>query len=242
MKIAVALIHIFFATLWLGGSFFYAVLLLPRLRVLDAAGQRALRGSLRSAMTPLLAVSALATIVSGLVMMVQLRALHPGSFSHTRWGVALIVGTLASLAALAIAALCELRLKRQAALFAKAEQSGSSIHRESLLRLGALALLWSPWRPWRSRATADDERRDGRDTRTTFLAGPIHATCRRAPAARLGRGAMARGHELPSGARRTVHRATGAQRPFQLRDRAHRAAGDRTRCDQGPLHPSALRR
>ena len=93
-KIAVALVHIFFATLWLGGSFFYAVLLLPHLHVLDVASQRALRSSLRSAMTPLLGVSALATIVSGLVMMVQLHGLHPGSFSHTRWGVALIVGTL----------------------------------------------------------------------------------------------------------------------------------------------------
>ena len=141
MKIAVALVHIFFATLWLGGSFFYAVLLMPRLRVLDAAGQRALRSSLRSAMTPLLAVSALATIASGLVMMVQLHALHPGSFSHTRWGVALIVGTLASLAALAIAAFCELWLRRQAALSAGAEQAVSSIHRESVLRLSALALL-----------------------------------------------------------------------------------------------------
>ena len=31
MKIAVAFAHVFFATLWLGGSFFYAVLLLPGL-------------------------------------------------------------------------------------------------------------------------------------------------------------------------------------------------------------------
>ncbi len=141
MKIAVALVHIFCATLWLGGSFFYAILLLPKLRVLDVASQRALKRSLRGTMTPLLAVSALATIASGLVMMVQLHGLHPGSFSHTRWGVALIVGTLASLAALAIAVLCELGLRRQAALSAGAEQSGSPIQRESVLRLGTLALL-----------------------------------------------------------------------------------------------------
>ncbi len=140
MKIVVALVHIFFATLWLGGSFFYAVLLLPRLRVLDVAGQRALKGSLRSVMTPLLAASAVATIASGLVMMVQLHALHPGSFSHTRWGVALIVGTLASLAALAIAAACEL-LRRQTAPSLGARHTGEVLHRESVLRLGALILL-----------------------------------------------------------------------------------------------------
>ena len=85
MKIAVAIVHILFATIWLGGSFFYTVLLLPRLHVLDMPNQRALARSLRAVMTPLLAVSALATIASGLAMMVQLHALHPGSFSHTRW-------------------------------------------------------------------------------------------------------------------------------------------------------------
>ncbi len=141
MKIAVALIHIFFATVWLGGSFFYAVLLLPRMRILDATGRRALEGSLRATMTPLLAVSALATIASGLVMMVQLHALHPGSFSHTRWGVALIVGTLATLAALAIAAVCELRLRRRGVQLTGAERAGSACNHESALRLSALALL-----------------------------------------------------------------------------------------------------
>jgi hypothetical protein len=141
MKIAVALVHIFFATLWLGGSFFYAVLLLPRLGVLDVAGQRALRSSLRSVMTPLLAVSALATIVSGFVMMVQLHGLHSGSFSHTRWGVALIVGTLASLGALAIAAVCELALRRRDTLLAGAQHSSDRLHRDLVLRLSALILL-----------------------------------------------------------------------------------------------------
>jgi uncharacterized membrane protein len=141
MKIAVALVHIFFATLWLGGSFFYTVLLLPRLGALDVAGQRALRSSLRSVMTPLLAVSALATIVSGFVMMVQLHALHPGSFSHTRWGVALIVGTLASLGALAIAAVCELALRRRDTPLAGAQHSSDRLHRDLVLRLSALILL-----------------------------------------------------------------------------------------------------
>ena len=37
-------------------------------------------------MTPLLAISAVATIASGLVMMAQLHSLHPGSFVHTALG------------------------------------------------------------------------------------------------------------------------------------------------------------
>ena len=92
-------------------------------------------------MTPLLAVSALATIVSGFVMMVQLHALHPGSFSHTRWGVALIVGTLASLGALAIAAVCEIALRRREVPLAEAPHSSDPLHRELVLRLGALILM-----------------------------------------------------------------------------------------------------
>ena len=104
MKIAVALVHIAFATIWLGGAFFYTVILQPKLRVLDTVQQRSLARSLRATMTPVLGVSAAVTIVSGLVMMVQLHPLHPGPFSHDRWGISLIVGALASLGALAIAA------------------------------------------------------------------------------------------------------------------------------------------
>ncbi len=141
MKTAVALVHLFFATVWLGGSFYYAVLLLPSLATVDAAAQRALRRSLSRTMRPLFAVSALATIASGLVMMVQLHGLHPGSFSHTRWGLALIVGTMASLAALAIATYCDYQQRRQDAQSAGARRQAAVVRRESLVRLSALALL-----------------------------------------------------------------------------------------------------
>src|SRR5450756_250868 len=86
MKIFVVLVHLIFATTWLGSAFFYTVVLQPKLGALEAAERRALARSLRATMTPLLATSALLTIASGLVMMVQLHHLHPGSSSHTRWG------------------------------------------------------------------------------------------------------------------------------------------------------------
>lgn len=103
MKIFVVLVHLIFATTWLGSAFFYTVVLQPKLGALEAAERRALAHSLRATMTPLLATSALLTIASGLVMMVQLHHLHPGSSSHTRWGLSLIIGALASVGALAIA-------------------------------------------------------------------------------------------------------------------------------------------
>ena len=151
MKIAVALVHIFFATIWLGGSFFYAVILLPRLRVMDLADQRAFMRSLRGVMTPVLAVSALATIVSGLVMMVQLHALHPGSFSHSRWGLSLEVGALASLAALALAFVGEVRSRRHevADSVAQLDRSGESAGGSTSLASPLWRCFWPPSPPWR---------------------------------------------------------------------------------------------
>jgi hypothetical protein len=103
MKIVVAFVHFVFATAWLGSGFYYVVVLTPRVTVLDAAPQRALARSLRSVMRPLLGVSAVGTIVTGLWMMVQLHPDHPGPFSGNRWGLALIIGTIASVLAGALA-------------------------------------------------------------------------------------------------------------------------------------------
>jgi hypothetical protein len=117
MKIFVAFVHLIFATTWLGSAFFYVVILQPKLNGLPTVERRNLARSLRTTMTPLLAISALLTIVSGLVMMVQLHSQHPGSFSHSRWGLALIIGALASLGALAIAFAIELpAVRREAGL------------------------------------------------------------------------------------------------------------------------------
>jgi uncharacterized membrane protein len=144
MKTAVALVHVVFATIWLGSAFFYTVVLQPKLRALDTAQQRVFTRSLRATMTPLLAISAVATIVSGLAMMVQLHHLHPGPFSHDRWGVALIVGALASLGALAIAVV-EARAARRDAWAnegTRARSLARLFRRERTARLVALALLF----------------------------------------------------------------------------------------------------
>jgi hypothetical protein len=95
-------------------------------------------------MTPLLAISAVATIVSGLAMMVQLHHLHPGPFSHDRWGIALIIGALASLGALAIA-FVEARPARRddwANEGTRARSLARLFRRERSARWVALALLF----------------------------------------------------------------------------------------------------
>jgi uncharacterized membrane protein required for colicin V production/uncharacterized membrane protein len=172
VKIAVALLHIFFATVWLGSSFFYVVLLLPRLSVLDASQQRALTRSLRRAMTPLLGASAVATIASGLVMMVQLHSQHPGSLSHTRWGVALVIGTLASLAALAIAFVIESRLRRDDARSRNSERGLQGARSEGPSAWQPWRCCSSPWPPWRWHATARRRKRGEALGRRSLSHGP----------------------------------------------------------------------
>jgi hypothetical protein len=144
MKIFVALVHLIFATTWLGSAFFYGVVLQPKLNTLPLAEQRALAHSLRATMTPLLAVSALLTIVSGLVMMVQLHSQHPGSFSQSRWGLALIIGALASVGALVIAFIEAAAARREGRPNEDetASKLGRRLRRERSARLVAVALLF----------------------------------------------------------------------------------------------------
>jgi len=103
MTIAVALLHLIFATTWLGTDFYFNFVVTPKLRTLEPSILGDVTTSLRRVTTPLLTVSAILTIVTGLVMMVQLHAKHPGSFSSTRWGTSLLIGAVFSLLVLALA-------------------------------------------------------------------------------------------------------------------------------------------
>ena len=104
MKIAVALIHLVFATTWLGTDFYFNFVVTPRLRTLEPSILGQVTTSLRRVTTPLLAASAIVTIVTGVWMMAQLHAQHPGQFSSTRWGTSLLIGAVFSLLVLLLAA------------------------------------------------------------------------------------------------------------------------------------------
>ena len=103
MKIAIALLHLVFATTWLGTDFYFNFVVTPRLRALEPSVLEEVTASLRRVTTPLLAVSAVLTIVTGVWMMAQLHAQHPGRFSTTRWGTSLVIGAVCSLLVLAVA-------------------------------------------------------------------------------------------------------------------------------------------
>jgi putative copper export protein len=88
--------------------------------------------------------SALLAIVSGLVMMVQLHRQHRGSFSHSRWGLALVIGALASVGALVIAFIEAAAARREgrANEDGAASNLGRRFHRERSARLITLASLF----------------------------------------------------------------------------------------------------
>ena len=103
MTIAVALLHLIFATTWLGTDFYFNFVVASKLRTLEPSILGDITTSLRRVTTPLLAVSAVLTIVTGVLMMAQLHAKHPGTFSSTRWGTSLLIGAVFSLLVLALA-------------------------------------------------------------------------------------------------------------------------------------------
>ena len=103
MTIAVALLHLIFATTWLGTDFYFNFVVTPKLRTLEPSILGGVTTSLRRVTTPLLAVSAILTIVTGVLMMAQLHAQHPGTFSSTRCGTSLLIGSVFSLLVLVLA-------------------------------------------------------------------------------------------------------------------------------------------
>lgn len=100
--IILRLLHFIFATIWVGGGFYYNFILLPRLRKMDDGAQRSVIQAVTQTMAPLLGISALITIISGGVMMVQLRTQHGANFLTTGWGISMMVGLITSILAVVL--------------------------------------------------------------------------------------------------------------------------------------------
>ena len=100
--IILRLLHFIFGTIWVGGGFYYNFMLLPKLRQTDARTQRSIIRAVTQTMAALLGVSALITIVSGGVMMAQLRTEHGTNFRTTGWGISMLVGLITSILAVVL--------------------------------------------------------------------------------------------------------------------------------------------
>lgn len=143
MKIAVALLHLIFATTWLGTDFYFNFVVTPQLRTLEPSVVDRVTTSLRRVTTPLLALSAVLTIVTGVWMMAQLHVRHPGKFSSTRWGTSLLVGAVFSLLVLVLVIAVDRptnrRLGRLAASFG--DREATDAERVQMRRLSERSIL-----------------------------------------------------------------------------------------------------
>jgi uncharacterized membrane protein len=95
--IILRLLHLIFGTIWVGGAFYYNFILLPKLRQVDGRTQRSVIKAVTQTMAPLLGISALITILSGGVMIAQLRSEHGTNFLNTGWGISMMVGLFTSI-------------------------------------------------------------------------------------------------------------------------------------------------
>jgi uncharacterized membrane protein len=100
--IILRLLHFIFATIWVGGGFYYNFILLPNLRQMDGRTQRSVITVVTQTMAPLLGISALITIVSGGVMLALLRTEHGTNFLTTGWGISMMVGLITSILAMVL--------------------------------------------------------------------------------------------------------------------------------------------
>ena len=87
---------------------YYNFILLPRLQRMDASTQRSVTKAVTQIMGPLLGISAIVTIVSGGIMLVQLRAEHGANLLATGWGISMIIGTFTSILTLVLVFAIEL--------------------------------------------------------------------------------------------------------------------------------------
>lgn len=99
LLISMRILHIVFGIFWVGTVFFLVFILTPRLRTLGPAVQSPVMQAIMPVMIPYMMVSALITVLSGIVLTLVMRWGALMTLFTTGWGWSIIVGFVASLAA-----------------------------------------------------------------------------------------------------------------------------------------------
>ena len=134
--IVLRLLHLIFGVIWVGAGFYYNFVLLPSLQRMDARTHRSVNKAVTQIMGPLLGISAIITIVSGGVMLVQLRHEPGHDLLASGWGLAMIVGTITSILGLVLVLAVEVPAGRKVDKLAASEgREPSEEERRELRRL-----------------------------------------------------------------------------------------------------------
>ena len=97
--VVLRLLHIVFGVFWAGSAVFLVFIIDPRLRTLGPAIQRPAMEAISRVAGPVLGVSGIVTIVAGTTLALRLRWGHLDRWFDTGWGVAILIGFIASILA-----------------------------------------------------------------------------------------------------------------------------------------------
>jgi uncharacterized membrane protein len=100
--LALRIVHVGCGTFWVGSDLFLTFLLLPRLRGLGPQVERAVMTSLVRALPPVMTLSSVLTLVSGVWIAVTYQGWNPAWMLESGWGVAMLVGLTGTLSALVV--------------------------------------------------------------------------------------------------------------------------------------------
>ncbi len=132
--IVLRLLHLIFGVIWVGAGFYYNFVLLPSLQRMDARTHRSVNKAVTQIMGPLLGISAMITIASGGVMLVQLRHEPGHDLLASGWGLAMIVGTITSILGLVLVLAVEVPAGRKVDRLAASEEREPSEQERRELR------------------------------------------------------------------------------------------------------------
>lgn len=95
-------LHIVFGTFWVGTDLFATFLLIPRLRALGRDVERPVMAALIRVLPPALMVGSVITVVTGVWITGIMRGWNLAWIGASGWGTAILVGALATVAALVV--------------------------------------------------------------------------------------------------------------------------------------------
>jgi len=136
--ITLRILHIVFGVFWAGSALFFAAILQPRLQTLEPAVRGQVMGALIPVLGPVLIGSAAITIAAGSTLALRMRWGHLDYYVESTFGVAILIGFVASIGAISSGVITIIQAKRMLRLgHAVATGSASSGEAEQMQRIDA---------------------------------------------------------------------------------------------------------
>lgn len=98
----IRLAHVIAAVFWVGSVYFSVLILEPRLAALGPAIQQRVMGAIMPVVVPAMMVSAITVFVTGTIITLEMRAGRLDTMLTTGWGIAIMVGIVATVGAMAV--------------------------------------------------------------------------------------------------------------------------------------------